>query len=1126
MHKICSVLFIWMISLSSYAQLWKETVIQNVADIEKEVYIPEKHKVFILDDVAMKNMLWSVPEEYTETNDSVKVIIFPLADGTFDSFRVVEYSMMEDQLAARYPDIKTFYGYSETNPFRSIRIDYTYLGLRAVISEKYEKTYIEYLSRKDRNTRMIYSRKDYTKKKFWKCDFDESLHGNSGGKSQRNRGLRAGDCQLRTYRLAQATTGEYSNFHGATNVAQSGLVMSAVTTTINRINEIYEQDITVRLILIDNTDQLFFYNTVTDPYTNNNGGTMLGQNQTTCDNIIGSANYDIGHVFSTGGGGVAYLNAVCNNSTKAGGVTGLSSPVGDPFDIDYVAHEFGHQFGARHTQNNNCNRSSATAMEPGSASTIMGYAGICGPNVQNNSDPYFHAISIQEMSSRITSTSCHSTIGFANNAPVLADLQDFHIPVSTPFVLTAEGSDNDGDPLLYCWEQMNNQTAAMPPQSTNTVGPMFRSRIPVSSPSRYFPPLSNIVSNTANTWEVLPSVGRTLNFRVTVRDVPGINGDAGCTDEKNMILTTVAGAGPFTITSHNTPAVWEEGEVVTITWNVANTDVSPIQCERVEVWLSYDGGSDFNTLVASYLSNDGFADITVPPGISTEARFMVKAMNNVFFDINNADITINPGQSTFFMSANPSSVTVCESDTVFFTISTSSFGGYTEVVSFTVPNLPAGAMATFDPPVVPAGSETTLAVSHLNGLVGTHHLSIAGNSGPVVRNYIVELNVGPQPPLVFLSQPVNNAQGVSLKPVLSWQNNNSIPYEYQLSGDQDFSRILVSGMTNDTFFIPSDYLWGDVRYFWRVRSLSDLCEADWSDVRSFTTEKCGLVFAEDIPQGISSSGTPTINSFIDVYDRGDLIDIDVLELRGRHSWVGDLRFDLYRPGSNNFVRIWDQPCNSARNADFDVQFDDQVPAGLWPCPPTDGKSYRPSNRLSAFNNVDLRGQWRLEIQDLFDQDGGFLDEWGLKLCASDYCRLHVDQTHFEGVGSLSAALDCAFPGDTILLTEVLNNDTIHLDTQHFVVNKNVTIITQPGTMVYILSHSDQPVFFIDSQGELTLEGITILGSQSSEASLVNTGNLTLKNISIHRSTGGPDAVALKNDSPLQLTIQGETHILH
>jgi hypothetical protein len=109
---------------------------------------------------------------------------------------------------------------------------------------------------------------------------------------------------------------------------------------------------------------------------------------------------------------------------------------------------------------------------------------------------------------------------------------------------------------------------------------------------------------------------------------------------------------------------------------------------------------------------------------------------------------------------------------------------------------------------------------------------------------------------------------------------------------------------------------------------------------------------------------------------------------------------------------------------------------------------------------------------------------------------------------------------------VLNNDTIHLDAQHFVINKNVTIRTQPGTTVYILSHSDQPVFFIDSQGEVSLEGFTVLGSQSSEATIVNIGDLTLKNITIHRSTGDPDAVAVKNDSPRLLTIQGETHIVN
>ena len=107
---------------------------------------------------------------------------------------------------------------------------------------------------------------------------------------------------MRNYRLAVATTGEYSQYHGGTK----SLALSAVTTTVARVSGIYEKELAVSFTLIDITD-IIFLDASTDNLTNNNGNILIGESQTVINNVIGAAYYDVGHTFSTGGGGLATL---------------------------------------------------------------------------------------------------------------------------------------------------------------------------------------------------------------------------------------------------------------------------------------------------------------------------------------------------------------------------------------------------------------------------------------------------------------------------------------------------------------------------------------------------------------------------------------------------------------------------------------------------------------------------------------------------------------------------------------------------------------------------------------------------------------------------------------------------
>ena len=429
---------------------------------------------------------------------------------------------------------------------------------------------------------------------------------------------------LRTYQLAVAATGEYTESYGGT---VSG-AMNAIVTTINRVNGIYERDLAVRMILVANNSSIVYTNASTDPYTHDNPSAMLCQNAQTLDAVIGISNYDIGHVFDTAGGGLASPNSVCNGTNVCGspsgsykgqGMSGLLSPHGDSFDVQYVAHEIGHQFSASHTFNGTtgaCSisggREASTAFEPGGGSTIMSYAGtlLCGAeSLQNNTDAYFHAGSQDQIIAFITSATCPTQPSPTGNVPPTVNAgADYTIPQSTPFTLTAVGDDADADYLTYTWEEMDLGTPS-PPSTDDGSRPIFRSFLPNASPSRTFPKLSDILNNTTTFGESLPTTTRSMNFRVTARD-NRLGGGGTASDD--MVLSVRADSGPFLVTQPDAPVTWPAGSSQTVSWSVANTADAPVSCTNVRISLSTDGGTTFPTILVASTPNDGSEAVTIP----------------------------------------------------------------------------------------------------------------------------------------------------------------------------------------------------------------------------------------------------------------------------------------------------------------------------------------------------------------------------------------------------------------------------------------------------------------------------------------------------------------------------------
>ena len=1069
------------------AQSWTPMEASFIPRTGLQDIIVEDAQIYYVDDALLKKVLWQAPMR--NTSDVGQIINLPLINGEVDQFEIIQYPIMEAPLAKKYPNIRAFYGRSTTNPYRRVVLDYTVHGLRAVITDEDGQVYLDHYQRGDKNHKILYRRSQFSEDDEWTCT-TEALSIDID--TNRGRGRSVGDCVFKTYRLAQACTGEYSNFHGATNSSQSGLVLSAVTTSTNRVNGVYRQDVNLEMILVANTDQLFYYNPNTDPYSGSSVN-HLDQNQSNCDNVIGNTNYDIGHVYDTGGGGVASLRSVCINTRKAKGYTGRNTPVGDPFDIDYVAHEMGHQYGGNHTQNNGCNRVNAAAFEPGSASTIMGYAGICSPNVQNNSDPYFHAYSMLEMATHIGNISCHNTVSTGNGEPVVSSLPNKTIPRSTPFVLETTVSDPDGDALLYCWEQWDNETGNMPPQSSNTQGPMFRSLLPTSNTKRYFPRLNDVVNNTSSTWEVLPSVSRSMEFRLTVRDQPMTG---SCSDETNVIINTTTTAGPFRVTSDNTSNTYEEGASVTMTWDVANTNQAPVSCANVDILLSYDGGFTYPITWISSTPNDGTETLIVPSGTSNSVRYMVKCSDNYFYDINNQDISIIPIPPDFDLDISPGAGLGCGDDSFNLLLNTSAIGAFVDDITLSSQNVPATTSITFNQNPISVGNSTLVSVSNSNTPPGTYLIDLIGQGGGITKSSTFRMTIEPTADIPFTIEPLPDESDVPLLPSLRWTSEiNATSYDYEVSTLPNGANIVESGNTTDTSLVLNTSLDRATNYYWRVRSNSVCGPSPWSPNRKFSTENCFTVMASDLPQAIPDNSASQITSTISVQENRPIIDLNLSDISGTHSNVGELIF-VFIDQSGNADVLLRNICNG--NQDFDITLDNEAASSNYPCPPTDGQNYLP---FSSFDNVYgsmSRGDYTLIIEDGNDVNGGSLNNWGLDFCLSTDCNLAVNNTNPSGTGSLLEAIDCALSGDTIILDASFDNQTFFAPNEAYHIDKTLTIEAS-GTNIKLEGISS--IFSLTENANLSLINFEIENNDAGSATIVNNGKLQLTNMTLKNLQG-------------------------
>lgn len=980
------------------------TSIQKDKRTERGSY-PEKFTLQQLSEDEFLSTLTSA-ESRLLPNANASIITLPNSDGTYETFKVLEASNFAKSLQDQFPNIRSYVGKGITDKYATVRISTGPRGIQAMIIRAGKSTeFIEPYS-VDHTVYAVYKSQRSKGALPFTCSTEEQtiaskVQQSIASKTQSNSGT------LLDFRLAISCTGEYANYFGATSSADEQLVLDAFNATMTRVNGIFENDFAIHMTLIPETVDVIYYVPFLDPYSSAFAGASGAWNaelQNTLTSQIGEENYDIGHLFgaSGGGGNAGCIGCVCVDNAKGSGYTSPADaiPEGDNFDVDYVAHEMGHQFGANHTFSNS-NEGTGVNVEPGSGSTIMGYAGITPYDVQPHSDDYFHYASIYQVETNMATKTCPTVTTLVNNAPVADAGDTYIIPMSTPFVLTGSATDADGDALTYTWEEIDNvvsgQTGANSgAYQTKPAGPNWRSYTPVSTPERYFPRIESIINNQNTTTgtdinvEALSSVSRSLTFALTVRDN---NIEGGQTDTDGTLVNVTNTAGPFVVSYPNTSVQLEAASEEIVTWDVAGTTGNGVNAADVDIYLSVDGGYTYPYTLAVGVPNDGSHPVTIPNVVGTTNRIMVKGHNHIFFDISNANFEIvAPSQATFLLNPDGSTQnqSFCQGTDVIYNFDYETVAGFTGATTFSLSGEPTGSVVTFSNASTTTDGTFSFTISNTVAVTpGMYELTLTGTSGSEVKNTtlyleVLDANFGTQ----TLVAPSNNATAVSLTAELSWDTNSAADsYLVEVSSDNAFNTIVDSSVTTSTTYTTNE-LMSNTIYYWRVLPSNEACEGAYSATNQFTTANvvCDSSYENNtvvnVPDGFASNvpgAEVTKTIVIPASETGNISNVEV-NLGMSHSYIEDLVVWIEHPDGTT-VTLWDRYCTNQFSSVSYTFTDGGTPLVQGgSCNSATGE-VDPAEPLSVFVGKPIAGTWTLHAQDYWNVDTGSLNNWSLNLCS-------------------------------------------------------------------------------------------------------------------------------------------------
>jgi subtilisin-like proprotein convertase family protein len=988
---------------NAFFQPFDENSVQ-LRQFEARPHQPVAYTAWKMDYTQLQTHLLTAPHETARARTGLCNLSVPVSGQAFENFSVWATDIMHPDLQAKFPGIRTFSGISNDGTGNAIRITTSLWGAHiSVVRPDMGISYIEpywwgqtsYYMQFDRSALVGKRLPDFTSPDLKPVELPTV----SSTPGVQDRGSLE-PVTFRVLRFAITPTKGFVEDHGGTVES----CMAALVNYANRTNIAYERDCAMRLQLIANNDKLIGGPGEIED-TGDNAG-MAAANRSLTNTRIGFVNYDIGHVFARGGGGVSLgLGIACNGTGKSGGCSagGGKNDYGD-FFVGVVGQETGHQMGGAHTWNycgaGNSQRSGNSAYEPGSGTTIMSYSGLCGSDNVNPGggfDLYYHSHSIDQIRGFADEAKCGTATVTTNTKPVVSlnYASGFYIPVRTPFYLQGQATDADGDNLTYCWEQFDKGPEAPLDTPVGNV-PIFRTLPPMLETGRYFPRYTSVLNGINSTrTERLPTYTRDLTFRLTVRDN---NPQAGGIAFEEVEFKAFEGAGPFLVTAPNAATIrWEMGKFEVVRWSVSNTEKAPVNCTHVNILLSRDGGKTFKDTLAFQTPNDGSQYVLIPKVTEGDrivsARVKVESVGNIFYDVSNANFTVQkPSTPSYSLSLSNEIADICLPALFETDIAAAGTLGFSEAAVLSVEgDLPPEVQLDLSQNILAPGQNARLVLDMRKlDRRDTIDLTLKATlpNGTVITRPITVRTAPNNFSALKLTVPANGVVGQGLTQVLRWQKaRDARTYEVQIATSPAFGasdiKASAANIQVDSFKVPI-LLAKNTAYYWRVRPTNECGGGAWSDPAFFSTlsENCSVVGANDLPVNISQSIVVNVQSKINVNAVGKVGSLAVKQIKGNHTFFKELTLALVGPEGQEAVLIKNKCANN--NISFDFSVTDQA-ANTFTCVPLpqNGRTYKPETPLSVFNGKNTNGAWTLRINDNTPSSGGgTISAFQLEFCTA------------------------------------------------------------------------------------------------------------------------------------------------